>query len=118
MNGPYPIYEPDDENTQNFPMPATRPADGQAITGVQPAAGQPAGGEPAAKHPAAAQQVVDYLLRPVGGGQAAAGDLDDQAADKVVEQVLADLRPVGDHVDAVRVQFRAVADARQHQQLR
>jgi hypothetical protein len=25
MNGPYPIYEPDDENAQNFPMPGDNP---------------------------------------------------------------------------------------------
>jgi hypothetical protein len=25
MSGPYPIYEPDDENAQNFPMPGDNP---------------------------------------------------------------------------------------------
>jgi hypothetical protein len=25
MNGPYPIYGPDDENAQNFPMPGDNP---------------------------------------------------------------------------------------------
>ena len=70
------------------------------------------------QHAAPSHEVVHQLQRLLGGEQRVVGNVEPQRHDQVVEQVAADVRRVGHHVDTVLGELVAIADARQHQQLR
>ncbi len=75
-------------------------------------------GDVGAEHAAAAHQVVGDLRQAARGEERVVLGFDDESAEQVVLEVLADLGGGCDDLDSVRGELLGIADARQHEQLR